>query len=324
MEYTNLKDSPEFVQKTYNLIEESFEYTKENSFNIDFYPLMEKSNHHNCYIYIDDNEVIAHIGVLERSLIVSNKTFNFTMYGGIAVRPSHRGKGLFKTLFHKVLLNFQKSTFHLLWSEKVELYKKYEFYPCVLLNEFKQHKTPFQEKVIQTKLKDLSSDDYKSVRELYDNLELRMTRESKHWESIQEISSTELYLVKSDSKVTNYFFKGKGQDLTNIIHEYGVMNKKSLELMRNHGNVWTTFNDSPPSQILCAALLRVGNEVNFKDFINSYTGIEIQEFSKGINFKFSGNNYSFNKEEFLQGVFGPGRFEELKAPFLYISGLDSI
>ena len=44
-----------------------------------------------------------------------------------------------------------------------------------------------------------------------------------------------------------------------------------------------------------------------------------------VEFSFEKNSFALSHSEFLQGVFGPGQFEELNelSP-LYISGLDSI
>src|SRR4051812_32651799 len=100
MKITTLKDAPHLYSATISLIERSFEYKKPNKFEIDFAPLVDKSNFANCFIMVDENEsVVAHIGVCERNIL----GFNMAMLGGIAVDEARRGEGFFQELIQDVL-----------------------------------------------------------------------------------------------------------------------------------------------------------------------------------------------------------------------------
>lgn len=326
MKYTNLKDSPEFVEKTYKMIEDSFGYDGQNSFNIDFYPLMKKDNHHNCHIYIDNNEVVAHIGVLNRNFAIEETLFPFSMYGGIAVSTHHRGMGIFKKLFKEIEQYYQNSAFHILWSEKIELYKKYDFFPCINLNEYKKQTSPQNKNINPTKLALLENEEFEKIKQLYNSSsELRVQRSDEHWLELKKISSSDLYLIKEKGIILNYFLMNKGQDLTEVIHEYGIIDESYLNFFQEYGNVWTPFESKQENTNLFAALVKIGDKDLFSLFTMNYLGIKILEYKESsVSFEFESNIHTFLKEELLQGFLGPGRFKEIYAPKIFISGLDSI
>jgi predicted N-acetyltransferase YhbS len=326
MKYTNLKESPDFVQKTYKLIETAFEYTEKNSFGVDFYPLMNEENHSHCFICIEDGEVIAHIGVLNRHFNLNGKKVNISMYGGIAVHEDFRGRGIFKKLFNNIQETYKDSVLHLLWSEKLELYEKYNFHPCVDLYEYQKEKYSHLFDISQTKIDELTKEELEKITELYNSAnEFRISRNKKHWEELSKITSVDLYLIKKDGRIVNYFIMNKGQDLSGIVHEYGIIDDNYLRVFRSFGNVWTPFNNGASSVNMFATILKVGDTKSFIKFIKSYTNIEISNISKdSIIFNYLECEHQFSQAEFLQGVFGPGRFKELKIPPLFVSGLDSI
>ncbi len=132
------------------------------------------------------------------------------------------------------------------------------------------------------------------------------------------MTSTDLYLQREHGIIKNYFLKNKGADLTNIIHEYG----NASEELTAYGTLWTpkTLNLTPI--YLNAFLLKPGDR--FKDFIFSYSQIEITELKENSKFIFQKQNYEMNKAELLAGIFGPGRFEELSCPYLFVPGVTSI
>jgi predicted acetyltransferase len=326
MKYTNLKDSPEFVQKTYKLIENSFEYTSENSFSVDFYPLMKKENHSNCFIYIDGDIVVAHIGVLTRVLPMNKDEVSIAMYGGIAVNESYRGKGIFKNLFNEIQNGFKTVALHLLWSEKLDLYKKYNFHPCVDLYEYQKEISSHNFNIIKTRLNELTQEEISVLSQLYnESSELRIKRDTNSWEELSHIVSADLFLIKEKNKIINYFIMNKGQDLDGIVHEYGLIDKSYLKLFRSYGNVWTPFNSKIESINMFATIIKIGDGDSFKKFIKNYSNISINRVSsEKVEFNFQENSFSLDHDEFLQGVFGPGRFKEINATPLFISGLDSI
>lgn len=328
MKFSNLKESPQFLAKTIKLIEESFEYEKQNSFEVDFYPLINEKNLSHCHILLEEETVIAHIGAQIRTINLENQKYPITMYGGISVDKDHQAQGHFTKLFQHVLRQYSSSCLHLLWSEKLELYQKFNFHPAIELNQYPYHKSdelPSDEfKVEQSYLIDLDSKTLEQVKKLYLNsTELRLNREKNDWENLIHITSAQLYLIYKNDELHNFFIKNKGQDLTDIIHEYGFIDNEQKKIMCSYGTLWSSL-DLKSEAKLFAALVSIGDKEKFKAFIHEYIDFRITQIDKDVSFIYKDENFLLSTKEFLQGVFGPGRFAEISAPPLFISGLDSI
>ncbi len=325
MKYTTLAKNPEFFKETMTLIEKSFDYSAQNSFQVDFAPLVEKKNHHNCHIIIERDRVIAHIGVSKRFFKVEDKSFPIDMYGGIAVDESHRGQGIFKKFFEHVLALQKPSTFHILWSDQIELYEKFSFFPCIEQLEY-DHSLDDVDSYSPTTLSELTTTQIATLNSIYNGQkELRVHREVSDWESLKLITSSSLYIKKENDEITNYFLMNKGEDLNGVIIEVG--NFEDYREISKYGVLWSPHAHFEDHEIQFAALLRVGTVSLFKDFISLYTknAITISTVNTNIEFSFENKEIVMEIDAFLTGIFGPGRFEELtKVPPIYISGLDSI
>tara|TARA_Y100000768_G_C23981955_1_gene686388 strand:+ start:1502 stop:2494 length:993 start_codon:yes stop_codon:yes gene_type:complete len=324
---TNLEESPEYEKETLELIESSLGYDKNNQFSIDFYPLFNKDNLKNCFILLEDKKVIGHIGCLNRKFdLLTEHPIN--MYGGIAIHKDFRGKGLFTDFFHKVLNSSSKAALHFLWSEQLELYEKFNFYPCVELIHYNKIDSPSSHQWDQTKLKDINQKDLNQIKDLYTlNEEIRLLRDDKHWTELSKISSSDLYLKREGEKILNYFFMNKGQDLKGIIHEYGIINEHELSELISFGHLWSPYKgDAELShQILFGSVARLGDSKLFNYFLNEYAGAEfISSTEDEITVKLDSEEFTLSQKDFLPGILGPGKFKEFETQDLFISGLDSI
>lgn len=331
-----LSERSSCFEDTIKLIEQSFQYRRPFSFAIDFAPLVDKSNHHNCFIMLDENEkVIAHIGVREQFLTLGKKKFSFCMLGGIAVDETRRGEGNFQELLLAVLAEKRDETsLFLLWSDKEKLYHNYGFHLCGVQFEYASAKknSPFE----KTIFKNLKEDDKKSVQSLYDKsfckINLSITRTIENWNLIEKITSAELYIRRRDGAISEYYFMNKGQDLTDIIYEYGTTGdlKSFLQEISSFGKVWmgSPFLDTEILQY--QYMMSPGNLRDFTEFIQAYTDSlfvirNINLMKQEVFFDFNEETLVLSVEEFLRGVFGPEAFEELgEIRPLFISGLDSI
>lgn len=327
MKYTNLAESPVYYKDTIKLIESAFDYSSNNSFDIDFYPLMCEKNQKNCHLIIKDNKVVAHIGVLEKEITLNNKSYPLAMYGGIAVHKNFRGQGLFKDLFNLVLKKYEHSSLHLLWSDQLEMYAKFGFVPAIEQIEFNESLND-AEIFTPTKLSLLSDEEIHSLYSIYkSSSELRVSRTLEDWEELKKITSTDLYIKKVNEKIVNYFFINKGEDLNGVIFEVGDF--RDIKEINNYGITWSPYDfEQEDIDKLFAAVLKIGNNKNFISFITNYTQEHIKIInieSDSVKFTFEENNFELSHQDFLTGVFGPNRFEELSGlKPLYISGLDSI
>src|SRR5690554_1989965 len=103
MKLLNLRARPKQVQRTIELIEESFGYAPENSFAVDFYPLMRTDNLENCWVVEVDGAVVAHSGAMKRCFTIDGKAFPVIFIGGVAVDKKSRGKGYSSILLRHIL-----------------------------------------------------------------------------------------------------------------------------------------------------------------------------------------------------------------------------
>lgn len=330
-----LSEKPSLFEATLKLIEESFQYQKPNSFKIDFAPLIDESNHHNCFILLDENEnVVAHIGVKDRFVKIDKHLFPITLVGGIAVDEKRRGEGNFQTLFQDVLAEKRSDTsLFLLWSDLKKLYNKYGFYLCgtQFENSKKLQASPF----IKTTFSELHPDDKEQIRKLYQEsfakTFLTLERDEKEWELISKTTSADLYLQKHNGRIQSYYFQNKGQDLPGVIYEYGTKNdlETYLSEISSYGKLWTGTEIIKTEHSQYQFFMSPGDLKLFSDLIYVYTNKEftirnINIMKQEVFFDYKEETLSLELHEFLNGVFGPGTFEELQVPALFISGLDSI
>jgi N-acetylglutamate synthase-like GNAT family acetyltransferase len=333
---TTLKNTPSCFASAVKLIERSFQYPASQSFLIDFAPLMDESNHHNCFVLIDENEkVLAHIGVKERVLRLGDKTFTLAMLGGIAVDEKHRGQGHFQTLIQNVMAEkLGECALFLLWSDQEKLYKKHGFHLCG--SQFELPKKNGNCSYTQTKFAALSSIQKAAIKNLYERsfakTYITLDRTEKNWDLIEKVTSADLFLKEKEGEITDYFFINKGQDLTNIIYEYGSLNdlSKTLQDARSQGNVWMGAALIPTATEQFQFLLALGDSKQFTELVSALTNGKfvlrgINTIKQEVFFDFEGETLMLSIEEFSRGVFGPSPFEELgDIQPLFISGLDSI
>lgn len=331
-----LKEKPSCFPQTLQLIEDSFHYQAPYSFQTDFAPLMDESNHHNCFILIDEDEkVLAHIGVKERIIQIAGEAIPLAMLGGIAVDENHRGKGHFQSLLQDVLAEKRSdAAFFLLWSDQESLYRKYGFYLCGGQHEIIQ--TNSENEFKKTTYAQLSRKHQLDVQELYEKsfkkLYITLNREASDWSMLSKITSSDLYIREAEGKITDYFFKGKGQDLTGIIHEYGSRRniKELISEAASVGNVWLGTQLTETEGYHYQFMLAPADTKSFSKFIKLYTNeiIDLRDINvmkQEAYFDFNQETLALGLDEFLRGILGPGPFEELgEIKPLFLSGIDSI
>ena len=330
-----LSERPSCFEATLKLIEKSFQYQKPNSFNIDFAPLIDKSNHHNCFILVDENEnVLAHIGAKDRILTLNGVNFTITLLGGIAVDEKRRGEGIFQTLFQDVLAEKRSdTTFFLLWSDLKKLYNKFGFHLCGIQFEISDKRT--ESPYIKTTYSSLHQDEQKQIHDLYQSSfaknYLTITREKEEWELIGKVTSADLFLQKHNGRIESYYFQNKGQDLPEVIYEYGTKKNWNdfLSEISAYGKLWTGKEFIATENQQFQYFMSPGDLRLFTNFILQLTNKQfairnINLMKQEVFFDYNEETLSLELPEFLRGVFGPGSFEELQVPTLFISGLDSI
>lgn len=333
---TTLKESPSLLEETLKLIEKSFHYQKPFTFKEDFVALIHPSNHHNCFVFVDENnKVIAHIGMKDKIIHVNGNAHLICLLGGIAVDEERRGQGLFRSLMEDVISEKRSDcAFFLLWSDQENLYKKFGFTLCGAQYEYL--KTEGTGSFEKTKYSALTPQDQGAVHYLFEKSfakkYLTPSRTAEDWKLIAETVSADLYMRRDKQRLLSYFFMNKGQDLSGIIYEYGYQDdmKKFVDEARHYGTLWTGMPIADSNTQQFQFMLATADRKLFANFILDYTKgqfklRDINQIKGEVYFDFEDETLSLEIPEFLRGILGPGAFEELGdlSP-LFISGLDSI
>jgi predicted N-acetyltransferase YhbS len=330
----NLKNKPQLKSATLALIENNFGYEEQFKYQEDFAPLMHESNAEHCHVSLSENEeIIAHVGVLLRKITVLETEYTLAMLGGIAVNEKFQGKGYFKDLINHVIQTYESQVCgFILWSDLHDMYKKFGFSLCgtqfVLSGG-----APTIVDIEKTLYSKLSADEKKQIQNLYKNgfqkHYLTLNRTEDDWQKIEMINSANLFIQREKNEIQGYFFQNKGMDLQNIIYEYGHKTDfiKWHQEISTLGEVWSgVLNEE--AEVQYQFLFRPA--AKFADFVKTYTRemIHLQKvnFEKDIiTLTLIDEELELTIDDFLTGLFGPGRFDEVDyLEPLFISGLDSI
>jgi hypothetical protein len=343
---TTLSENPEYFEEVIRLIEEEFHYSKENSFEKDFAPLIDPLNFENCFLYIDKetNVVAAHLAVCLRTLIMNDIETKIALIGGIVTGKKYRGKNLFKDLMDHALRSFEEQvSLFILWSDIESLYERFFFFRTGGILETgtrilsASDRPPGFEK---TNFTMLSEKDFKRIIYLYGSFNektfLTVKREEKDWSIIKEMSSIDLYIKRNaQSEIQRYFCVNKGRDLTNVIHELSCPNSNDYLLLLKELEIYKTWLPETESskvsntEVFYTAFIRLGNKDLLNNFLGKVSGnlLSIKELNhEMVAFEYDQKPFNITSKDFLQYLFGPKPLEEF-APYklsLYIAGADSI
>ncbi len=343
---STLAQNPKYYKKTLQLIEKNFKYDVKNSFAVDFYPLVEEKNLHNCHILIDEKKekVIAHVGVIIKKMSFKNNIFPVAFIGGIAVSEDYQGQGFFKKLFALILLKYETEVlFFFLWSDLADLYSKYNFFQVGGQRQLGNKDISQYEGNLfsKHKLSELCVADFVQIKKLYQERVVKnsfaIKRTENDWEQLKKIVSANFYLYKNANEVVGYFVVNKGADLTNIIHEFVCTSESEQFLLKSLAEykLWLPENYSNYSgaidTFLYIGMCRIANETLFLKFIQQVTSPHlllktIEQKTQTIGYFFNGTNYKETFQGLLQNIWGPNSTDQngfIPYP-LYISGLDSI
>jgi hypothetical protein len=282
-----LQENPHYLDTMINLIEKLYGYDEKNSFAIDFYALINKENWRNCYLIISTNKkdkdvLIGHIGTKPRNLKIKNNLHKSIFIGGIAIAPKYQGKGIFKKAFSELLLKLKKKyQYAMLWSDKIDLYKKFgfeEISKCKLnyskLPTVKTLNTYGYQLSTFTNLPNHNKDE---IRELYkiniENIYITPERTLLTWEDIKNTSSIQLYTKFNRNNIIGYCLVGKGQDYEGIIHEFAVSTRypEELKSIKKLTSIWYDSNEKKTIDTILiptALVLSMDNTQHLKKALN--------------------------------------------------------
>jgi predicted N-acetyltransferase YhbS len=338
LEISTLDLKPEMAESTIKLIESSFEYSQQNNFARDFYPLVTKENWQNCHIVIDKekNIVISFIGALYREMCYQEIMTPVCLLGGISVHQEYRGRGIFKFFIDNILSRLEKNcSLFILWSGEPSLYLKSGFHLTGEQFEIQGEDDSDLKRFTKTKLINLSSKEIGQIKNIYrDSITknfMTIKRSEEDWDVIKNITSADLYINYNEKgNISEYFFANKGEDLNQIIYE------SSFLLTEKYKNflplkIWSPIKTRAQALAHFNCMIRPGSNVHFQKFVqelsrNMINIIELSVEHNVISFYFKGDTISIGINDFLCGLLGPGQFKEIQQflPKMFISGLDSI
>lgn len=337
-EYKTLNEISHLKDDLLKLIEGSFNYENDNHFIEDFAPLMDEKNESNLHCLLDGEKIISHTGVLIKKIEIEGSFHKIAFLGGIVTDRAYQGKGLAKNLLEKVMSIYNNQVcLFILWSEKVEFYQKFGFNLALPQFEYKQtnsYNTTYQ--FNEKNIPDLTAEEWSLIKSQYNLNKLKgihpIERTEQDWDIIRKMNSVKASLIYREGQLFGYYFKNKGQDLTNTIHEFYLSEdtEQSLTALAQNGNVWSPqkIDSNLESNSLYGGLVKIGSPENFSAFINKYSNnnIRITEINNDIKFYFNDHFYEQNYQDFLQGILGPTIYEEFEPLYspLYICGVDSI
>jgi len=338
---TTLKDHPEKYQETISLIEKSFNYLADHKFDVDFYPLMNKKNHHHNYLLLSkvDESVVGHIGVNLRQFQSRGNSTMTGLVGGVVLREDFQRKGIMNLFLKKVLsLHHNNVSLFLLWSDLDKFYKKFNFHQAGGIIQTSQPNNNIFPPLDYHHKSQLSKTELLQIKKIYNlsfNNFTTLKRGEKDWQNIFNITSSKLYIKKNnENEISAYFFYEKGHDFKNIIHEFGSLKKDYLPNIKELANYCLWLPESqdlnyPTGTHFYGGLFKVGSSYLFSEFIHNWSQnkIAIIDISPDfIIFNFSGSEYTMTHANFLESIFGPNSIKEFKLLGLplYISGLDSV
>ncbi len=331
-EFATLSTFPELGDQANLLIEEVFAYSKKHSFKTDFAPLTSSRNLSQRFVLIDSSnmEVVAHIGTRMRNFIWSNETIPVCMIGGVAVKKALQGRGIFKSLMERVLSTLESQcAFFLLWTDKHEMYEKWNFYLagkqwCYRTNSIA---TKVSRKTLYS---ELTHSEQKKIQELYkreiNGRFFSPIRDEDDWKDVANITSSDLYLFGE-----GYFFKNKGMDLQDVVHEcVGTLSINDvLKVIGEKIQLWHPLNQSVDDHVQQdlqqVGLWRINKHPMALKKISLLLGANVETQDWDFVVRSQGSTFSLKSHELLEEIFGYGNFNIRKNSVpLYISGLDSI
>lgn len=336
-EFSNLSTFPELTEQTNLLIETAFGYQNGHKYEVDFAPLVGTHNAQNRHILFDPSskEVIAHIGCHLRSFCWNGEVIPVVLIGGIAVSEASRGLGLFKEMFIRVLSHYHSQcAFFLLWSDKHEMYAKYDFYLAGRQWCYRAQKG--SNLGTKTSISSVSNETIEKMSKLYQQNVNQSTfsplRDNEDWSHIKQITSAELYLIKKDERIKGYYFRNKGMDLNGIIHDWahedgvvGLLNDAG-----NPGVIWAAenvpVNDDILQDLQLVGLWRPNSHpMALKKISVLLEGAEVQWREPYFIVKTNDGSFNLTALDLLEEIFGHGKhgIRSSQLP-VWIGGLDSI
>lgn len=265
----SLSKLPDYYEEVIRIIEQELAYSADNSYERDFYPLVNSNNWENCFLIFLNQNLIGHIGIREINFTLKDIKLPILFLGGICIKKEYQGRGLFKLAFTDVLKKFQhQHALHFLWSGHQELYKKFHFYEVGQIFQTGNDNFVNLQSFSHKKLNMLSIDEKEFLLQCYKNSfsqYVKVDRSPQDWENIFQMSSVDVFFQLKDQKKIGYFLINKGQDLQDIIHEIGAIDEFNLSQLIEENEKFKLWLPNPLHHLESSTTLFLG-QVRIENF----------------------------------------------------------
>lgn len=246
MIFSNLKKNPEYKDEFLKLVESSFGYSKEFKFAEDFYPLVNYSNHNNCYFLMDNKKLIATCAYMYKEVCAENN-HTVALMGAIAVDSQLRGKGMGTHVVQSTIDTLNPVAWVGLWSEKEDFFSKFGFRrygKLTYLPRGEMYKNYSDCSIQEFSISKLLPEHFSLWKKYYDELRNNfciVKRDDESWEKLYEIKSAKFIILKNNNQIVGYAIANKGMDLTNIVHEFYApidLELKFFQILNKKYSLW--------------------------------------------------------------------------------------
>ena len=247
--YLNKND---LIQK----IKTAFNYQEPFDIKIDFWPLFTQSTLENSYFLYHRETLIGSILVKNKVLLKEHKEISTCCLGGIFIDEKFQGKGFFKIFFNAVLNKLKQKDYKLaiLWSENEKLYKKFGFLPVgetYWHNPVAKTCAPIEGFEL-TSFDKLSEPEFSQIKDIHRKTFANntFTRNHQDWEEIKKITSIKIFIKRNQAnEIQEYYFQGKGMDLTGIIHESNSIDIKEQSFLSPNKPMHQNYSKLPSALV---------------------------------------------------------------------------
>ena len=188
------------------------------------YPLIFQSNGTGRVETIEESdEVVSACAWIARTLATPTADIPVAFVGSVATDPSIRGRGYGSRLVEETLekVRDQGAALSLLWADEPEWYQARGWIPFGTENVYVIEHGNAILLPEPVGVRPATRDDYGAIHSLYSSHASRTLRIKEETETLLGIPNMQVYVCEHDGEVVGYACMGRGEDLGQVIHEWG-------------------------------------------------------------------------------------------------------
>lgn len=188
------------------------------------YPLVFRSNGTGRVEALEDNgEVVSACAWISRTLATPTVDMPVAFVGSVATAPSGRGRGLGSQILEETLAKAKAegAAFSLLWADAPEWYQARGWIPFGSENVYVINHGNAILLPAPVGVRAATPGDYPAIHNLYGTHASRTLRIKEETEALMAVPNMQTYVCEREGEVVGYACMGRGEDLAQVIHEWG-------------------------------------------------------------------------------------------------------